>query len=329
MNDQNERFEDREIKMLYRDNAQRTAPDMEKLWSRIESEIDKTDAVPQRTIVQTKKTTNNKTMIRAIISCAATFIIVFGITAVIARNSASPDKSSERDFRSESRMNAADNTNGAETLTGGSIVSKADSITYNEGTKGAEEAEEAEQSDKTDRKSGEKATDNGLVRDSDDPVGETDGAAYSSPASEAQRSEQQTAEADSSPEYTVLSRTTAFLDAKVISTEQNGDSCTYTLETLKTYGRNGTTEGGEVKLEAEIPLGLTVGEEYLIPVTEDETGIHPALYREAQIMFTGDGRIRFPVLWTALAEGAEDTGDGFMAVTADRTEKLIEKWRNS
>ena len=110
MNEQNERFDDREIKMLYRDNAQRTAPDMEKLWSRIESEIDKTDAVPQRRIVQTKKTTNSRRTIRALISCAAAFIVIAGIGVYAARKNAGPDKAAEKSGKSESAPNSVSTT---------------------------------------------------------------------------------------------------------------------------------------------------------------------------------------------------------------------------
>ena len=108
-----ENFDDREIKMLYKENLQRTAPDMEKLWSRIESrldETDKTDTLPRREISQTKKT--NK--MARLTAWAAAAVIIFSVGALVL-NSNSPQKdTSDRPANNAGNTAPADNAEAAE-----------------------------------------------------------------------------------------------------------------------------------------------------------------------------------------------------------------------
>ena len=303
----NYQFDDRDIKMLYEENTQRTAPDMDKLWSRIESEIDKTDDVQTTRKIHSS---NRKRQTRALASLAAALVLAAGIGIYAAvSSSVSKDKSGTNDTRlagadenhytkgGSAVTDGGIETGGSNSLTAESIIGK----TYGIG----DAAEEMTSSGDT--------------------------AADETPAVEA---EQQTAEQKSAAvaaytaEEKALVRADCILDARVTGMDQIGDHCTYTLEVVKRYDPDSETEGGTVKLEADIPIGLTVGAEYLIPAFEDEKGLHPVIVSEPQIMFSGDGRIVFSALWDTLAKGAENTGDGFLSAEESRMQELVAKWRS-
>ena len=336
-----ERYDNREIEMLYKENVQRTAPDMDKLWARIESNIDaeekknKTDEAARRAGIQTA---NKRKKIGALITAAAACFIIVGVGAHVLSTKNSPEKSDspQSEMYSEGSKLSADAA--GEAAAGTDNKKSAATSAVNQTAEQEQNAEEKRQdiavpegeaaetrtegSDNT--KGGEADT---MTNDADRTQENT--ADQADNINALKPNGNQIAGADTLNEELILRQTDYFLDARVNGTEQIEDRCCYDLEIIKKYGRDGDTEGGTLKLISEIPLGLTVGAEYLIPVYDQENGPVPVMYRTAQIMFTGDGKVIFPEVLTTLAEGAEDFDAGMKAVPAERINGLIEKWRNS
>ena len=333
MNEQNERFDDREIKMLYRDNAQRTAPDMEKLWSRIESEIDKTDAVPQRRIVQTKKTTNSRRTIRALISCAAAFIVIAGIGVYAARKNAGPDKAAEKSGKSESAPNSVSTTVSEtagryEIADTENIGGSGDNGAVNNAAYGGDGAGKSKGKQNTAEETNDPAVNN-TDRTSEEAAASDNAKTaeeqeYKSPAD----NQNQTAGASASAETAALTGASMFLDvtAGTEAAAPDGNFIT-TVRALASYGRNGSTKEGEIQLISRKALGLKEGSEYMIPVYEDDSGIHAAYTHAPQIQLTDDGKAIFPKMWSSLSQGAEEYGSGLMITSAENVMKMIEAWR--
>ena len=339
-----ERFDDREIEeieMLYKENVQCTAPDMEKLWSRIESNIDaeekknKTDEAARRTQI---RTTNRRKKIGALITAAAACFIIVGVGVHVFSTKNSPEKSNspQSEMYSSGSELSGDTTGGA--AVGTDNKKSAATSAVNRITEQEQNAEEKRQdiavpegeaaetkTEGSDNTKGGEA--DAMTNDADRTQEET--AEQADNINALKPNSNQTAGTDTLNEEEILGLTDNFLDARVKGTEQIGDKCYYDLEIVRKYGKEGDTEGGTLRLASEIPLGLTVGAEYLIPVHGQENEILPVLYRTAQIMFTGDGRVTFPEVLTTLAEGAEDFDAGMKTAPAERINKLIEKWRNS
>ena len=333
MNEQNERFDDREIKMLYRDNAQRTAPDMEKLWSRIESEIDKTDAVPQRRIVQTKKTTNSRRTIRTLISCAAAFIVIAGIGVYAAWKSAGPDMATEKSSKGESRMKEADgggaySTGSFSETNGGADVINAAEETQTENKSTSKVGDKTKQNDLTpDTKKADNVQDNTKTAETADAEGEAKTAGEQE-YKETEDNRNQTAGATASAEDAALTGASMFLDVTAGSEEASSDgNFITTVRVLASYGIRGDTKEGEIQLISSRSLGLKEGSEYMIPVYEDDSGIHAAYCHAPQIEITADGKAIFPKMWTSLCRGAEEYGGGLMITSAENVMKMIDDWR--
>ena len=296
----NYQFDDRDIKMLYEENTQRTAPDMDKLWSRIESEIDRTDDTQTKRKIHSSGRRNRS---RAIASLAAALVLAAGI-GIYAAVSSSVSK--DKNGTSDTRLAGADEnyyTKGGSAVTDGGIE-----------TGGSHSRPPETLTGETDDTGGA-AADEQTNREAEQNTAEQN------------TIEQKSAVSSDTAEGKALIRADRILDAKITGMDQIGDHCTYTLEVITSYDRESELKGGTVKLEADIPIGLTVGSEYLIPAFEDEKGLHPVIVSEPQIMFSGDGRIIFTALWETLAGDAEDMGDGFLSAPAERVQELVKRWR--
>ena len=301
-------FDDRDIKMQYEENVQRTAPDMEKLWSRIESSIDKTDdAQTTRKIHSSGRTKQTKVLasLAAALVLAAGIGIFTSVRSGTGKNSAAEDNTSVK-AASESSISGEGIR---------SDIAPADNGGTGSYAKPAEEAQ----------------NDGAAHYDEDvaDTAEELSGGSKNAYSVTNTAGEQKTEEAAAmSAEDRILVRTSLFLDAKVTGMDQINDHCTYTLEVITSYSRDSELKGGTVKLEADIPIGLTVGMEYLIPAFEDGNGLHPVICDQPQIRFSGDGRMIFTAQWETLAKGAEDMDDGFLSAPQERVQEIVAKWRS-
>ena len=123
---------EKEIKMLYKENVQRTVPDMEKLWNRIESAIDETannteTAQTEDTAVREIRPSARRISFTKIAAAAAAFLLVIGAGTFAftrmnssVKNSETSDKVSGQSAAAES-ITAAENT--AAAAEGGEVAS--------------------------------------------------------------------------------------------------------------------------------------------------------------------------------------------------------------
>lgn len=347
-------FEDREIKMLYKENAQRTAPDMEKLWSRIESAIDGTQETDNRREQITVQTTKRNSAGRLIAWAAAFLLIAGGAFAAIraAESSKLNTAESSSDLYAKGTSKSAQTDGTAKTDNKTARVDNIAPAADNEDTQSKDTLAEAEDTEKrgpeksadaaeeqpsaeTNNIDGTRTNDAGGAAQADQtraPAGSVD---YGSLAlgHEGVETAAYVPAAGEFNEADVLSRTEMFLDVRVIAAEKQDTCCTYTLDIADCYAKDGKTLTGTVSLDSACPVLLSAGGEYLLPVTEDEEGLHILCESIPQIEITLDGYAVFYSGWTTLAEGAEDCSypvsefQRMMCLgSADRINALLESW---
>lgn len=311
---------EKEIRDMYQENVRQTAPDMERLWSRIEQKIDEADktespAAPQREITVTK---GGKNTFTKALGWAAAFVIVFSAGALILnRNGVETDKTQ---------------SSGKENYTADIQEDSYSSKPANDAISDEKEPNEAE-------------PENVQEIGGHDIKSETAPAAvdYSKLALDHSA---ELLTADYAPrgddffvESEVLAETETFLDCKVESVEQDKSFCTYTLTVVECWTKSVEyPSGSTLTLVSTSPLLLAEGGEYLLPVTLTDEGLRLVFENAPQIEYTLDGSVVFHNGWKTLNEGSqeciypENSKDKFfydrMRITSkDKVETLITRWQ--
>ncbi|MBR6102916.1 MAG: hypothetical protein IKP95_10840 [Ruminococcus sp.] len=347
---------EKEIKMLYEDNLQRTAPDMEKLWSRIENAVDeaerdqqynRTDAAPVRAIQVSGKKKGNQNLVRILAAAAAFAIILSAGVFILGKD----------------KLQTSDGTNKAETSAEARLSEKSDDVPAaaedNESTPqnallpdNAERTENAGDSSNQEGKAAE-ASETELNYDAvADDVPKDEATADSTRRKPVKYEDVTDGKrsigiADYIPksitefnEDEVLEETRFFLCCTVIGAEQGESSCTYTIRTESSFIKDdfeNIPEGSEFAFESSSPLLLSEGTKYLLPFTQDAYGMHLLGESAPQIEFASDGRVIFHNGWESLCENSdecvfpEDAGLGIYTnrmriASADNIRTLIQKW---
>ena len=323
---------EKEIKMLYKENVQRTVPDMEKLWNRIESAIDETannteTAQTEDTAVREIRPSARRISFTKIAAAAAAFLLVIGAGTFAftrmnssVKNSETSDKVSGQSAAAES-ITAAENT--AAAAEGGEVASPP-AI-----PDAAEQNEKQPAENKTKEEKGET---NNVMPDKTGYENKSspgpDTAKDEEPTREYENTEEAAAEStEQISEDSVLKSTMFFIRARIESADtKTADSCIYTVSIEECFTKDlPELLGGE--LISRRPLDLREGKSYLMPVYTDGSGIHPVIDSEPQIeVLKEDGKLIFPRFWTTLAEGAETLDSGMLSAPIQAADKLIDKW---
>ncbi len=290
-----------EIKMLYKENVQRTAPDMERLWSRIERTIDEngqkeadTADSASRGMIETNRDSSRRMAKLTAWAAAAVLIVSVG---ALALNREKPAKDN------------TDNTAKTEQYTAGGNDSMAEGGAAEQLTETAPPIERTEYSALPLAHSGIKTADY-------KPSGD-----------------------EYFAESRVLEKTSEFIDVRVQYAEEHTHYCTYTLKVIRAYLPDGEEEGTTLTLDSASPLLLAEGGEYLLPVYTDSKGLHLVFENAPQIEYTQDGRVVFHNGWYSLGEGSaeciypENKYDEFFfdrmrIADAGNVKTLIERWRS-
>ena len=317
---------EKEIKMLYEDNVQRTAPDMEKLWSRIENSIDeaenKTDAAPVRAI-ESSKGRNNRW--RQYLAAAAVFAVIASVGMIFLNKETPRVKNDTTVSQSSDAVQAGQKADGTmnkseqEGGNGAPDAQKRDAA--------AEDAEPSEQHENAPSKTAEAYTDGtedlkrdysavednkGLINSEDYvPVGEKTFA-----------------------ESEVLGQTELFLDCRVKNAEPKQKLCYYTVEVINCYTRGGSGfDRGETVTVISSGALLKEGTEYLLPLRKTEEGYRTVFENAPQTEFVSEDRIVFYDGWQSLYadseeyEYSESKYGKMRTAPAASIAALIQKWQ--
>lgn len=270
-----------DLKNEYTQHIHDTAPDMDKLWDRIESEIDKKEnhkeIENETTHQENREKIKSNMSYTKIAAIAAAFIVVFAGANIF--NESRKAKIARENFPTErnslSENNAfgediAEETDGAfnepEKLGKGdeNAVSKGDIVSVN-----------YEQLDLN-------ATDTQPYNISYIPTGN-----------------------EFFVEKDVLSETQLFIDATVEEAKLLDDKAEYILKVNNMYTKDGTVDFGEIKVVSSTPYILQKNREYLLPLEMNSDGNYGIVFENApQIELTLDGGMVFQNGWDSLENGS-------------------------
>lgn len=312
---------EKEIRDMYRENVRQTAPDMERLWNRIEQKIDEADktespALPQREITVSK---GGKNTFTKALGWAAAFVIVFSAGAfILNRNTVEKDKSQ---------------SSGKENYSAEIDEYSYSNISPSEELSAENEPGEAEPGNETQEIGGHDIKSETAPAAVDYSKLALDHSAELLTADYAPRGD------DFFVESQVLAETETFLDCKVEKVEQDKSFCTYTLTVIECWTKSAEyPSGSTLTLVSTSPLLLAEGGEYLLPVTLTDEGLRLVFENAPQIEYTLDGSVVFHNGWKTLNEGSqeciypENSKDKFfydrMRITSkDKVETLITRWQ--
>ncbi len=355
-----------ELKIKYEQHVRDTAPDMDMLWSRIESGIDaKENGTENNKSYEIKrKQITTKRFFTGISAAAAAIVIT--VVGVNMLSNSEPPKSDKFFADNEKVTQAADtaeNADIAENTDNAEAFENSDMLTVEEGEdiKNAEEGiaaednamspqsddyfdEEAEEYTDTAKSSASSATSGAsaysdaaanaedlTVRYSSLAFNDTDTQSYSS---------SYTPDGDEYfVESKVLANTDCFADVTVQSADLQADGAVYTLEVNNVYNKNGEElDSYELTITSKTPYILQQNREYLLPLRYESGKWYIVFENAPQIEITLDGGAVFQNGWSELdddiivVKDSTDTSDFYYdrmryCEEAD-LEKLIETWKN-
>ena len=269
------------LKEEYTQHIQDTAPDMDKLWDRIESEIDKKEnhkEIENETTYQDNrekiKSNMSYTKIAAI---AAAFIVVFAGANIF--NESRKAKIARENFPTE-RSSLSENN-----AFGGDIAEEADGAFNEPENLGKGDANAVSKGDIVSVNYEQldlNATDTQPYNISYIPTGN-----------------------EFFVEKDVLSETQLFIDATVEEAKLLDDKAEYILKVNNMYTKDGTVDFGEIKVVSSTPYILQKNREYLLPLEMNSDGNYGIVFENApQIELTLDGGMVFQNGWDSLENGS-------------------------
>ncbi len=270
------------LKEEYTKHIQDTAPDMDKLWSRISEEIDKkeTEKKTETTYTQNREQIKRSGGYMKIAAVAAAFIVVFA--GVNIMNESKKTKAA-MDKVPLSRSDRDDNRTSGGNKKDGSVNNKA-------------------QQDASTEDNHFGSTDGSFIRtvkyDQLD-LNATDTVSY------------MTSYVPQGDEYfvedKVFASTDLFADVTVLEAELSDNGATYVLQVNSMYDKNGEVMVTELVINSSTPYILQKNREYLLPLKHSDEDNYSIVFENApQIEITLDGGAVFQNGWKALCSGAED-----------------------
>ncbi|MBR6044034.1 MAG: hypothetical protein IKP47_00215 [Ruminococcus sp.] len=333
---------EKEIKMLYEEDLQRTAPDMDKLWSRIESAVDaaenKTDTPAAGNIQAATRKKNN--IIRFAAMAAACALIISAGIFILGRDKPKTSETSYSETQNGGNAFASDIADGKNDAKTAEKPAEAAEFSSRQEEIRADEALDNE-TEKTEKS--EKAAD--AVEDAapqEEMSGSQAAVDYKSLTG---RTKEQLVR-NYKPEYSgsfnedaVLAQTDILLECLIVKAEPKDSFCTYTAEVINGYARSGEglQAGSQITFDSASPVLLSEGGQYLLPLAKNGDGYKLVFESAPQIEYVPGGNIVFHDGWTTLCEGSEtciyptnsynsEYSGRMRLAPAENIQKLTDKW---
>ena len=277
-----------DLRNEYTQHIHDTAPDMDKLWDRIECEIDKketiTDKENETTYTENREKIKSNFSYSKIAAVAAAFIVVFAGANIINES---------RKARIASERIPTERTSKAETNNG----DMADGAAYDDDEK-ADDADDAYDDRKTENDETEAVAGGTTIINYESlSFNATDTAPYNNSYVAAGN--------EFFVEKDVLADTQLFADVMVINATFENDKAVYDLQVNDVYTKEGTLSFENITITSSSPYILQKNREYLLPLRKNNNGDYTIVFENApQIELTLDGGMVFQNGWDSLENGS-------------------------
>lgn len=274
-----------DLRNEYTQHIHDTAPDMDKLWDRIECEIDKketsTDKENETTYQKNRENIKSNFSYSKIAAVAAAFIVVFAGVNII--NESHKAKIASERIPTE-RSSKAETENDY----------MADGAAYNDADD-ADEAYDGQKEASDDADAGADST--AIVNYESLSFNATDTAPYNNSYVAAGN--------EFFVEKDVLADTQMFADVIVTDTTFENDKAVYDLQVNDIYTKEGTLTFENITITSSSPYILQKNREYLLPLRKNNNGDYMIVFENApQIELTLDGGLVFQNGWDSLENGS-------------------------
>ena len=329
-----------DIRNEYLKHLDNTAPDMDKLWARIESSIDEKENKSTETGYEKKRQEIKKSGTGFKIAGAAAALILVVAGARMFANTGSDIKQSAKDSTvndvtvKENTQEAAPQTENEDDRT--DFESDEVNNVHNEEAAGDTEVPDIEEQFMESEDMAEEIPRTDSVKTvrlsySELKLSPTPSIAYV--REYASKGDEYFVEDD------VLEKTDYFADITVQEAKLTSEGGSYVLEVNAIYDKSGTAQETSITLNSTTPYILQENREYFIPLSYDE-GTWSLVFENApQIELTLDGGVVFQNGWKSLYEGSQDLEKEELSVNDnyyDRMrycgqndlQKLLDSWQN-
>lgn len=328
-----------DIKYRYERHIRDTAPDMEKLWNRIDEEIDKAEQAETKKNYENIRLSPKPKLSVYLTAAAAALAVIVGIG--IFTHSSNPDTSSNdaalvsqggaaqvQEAEGTQRSEAVKETDAPEE----NLVpaETADNITHE--TNGIQATEEWE----------DKTTDAAMAEEADDETTQTvqiirySSLAFSETTTVNYVETYEPSGDEFFVESKVLEETEVFADVTVEEARLDAQGGEYVLRVNGAYSRDGETQPEEITIRSTTPYILQENREYLIPLKQEGGSWYIVFENAPQIEITLDGSAVFQNGWSIESEAdvqADERGandfyyDRMKYCSADDLEGFIQSWK--